>query len=162
MNTSIAMGCLGIVILALPLAARAQQRPDERMAVIAVVDSALAAVSRTDFGAFSTFMLPEAVMFAVQHVDSVRGYNATSRQAVHDTKLTDTFTERGFRHDVKIAGPVAIAWVPYDFYRNGTWSHCGVDVFTLLRTDGRWRISSLAYTVAQPPACEKHPDGPPK
>jgi hypothetical protein len=37
-----------------------------------------------------------------------------------------------------------------------------VDVFTLIRVEAGWRIASLAYTVEQPPACQAHPDGPPR
>ncbi|MDZ4862334.1 MAG: hypothetical protein SGJ01_02725 [Gemmatimonadota bacterium] len=42
-----------------------------------------------------------------------------------------------------------------------TWSHCGVDVFTLMKSEGRWRVAALVYTVEQPPVCRKHPAGPP-
>ena len=50
---------------------------------------------------------------------------------------------------------VAMVWMPYDLYVNGAWSHCGADVFTLVKSAGRWRIASMAwsarYTVAMPP-----------
>jgi hypothetical protein len=36
-----------------------------------------------------------------------------------------------------------------------------VDVVTLLETQGRWRVASLLFTIEQPPACQKHPAGPP-
>lgn len=52
-------------------------------------------------------------------------------------------------------------WLPYDIYRNGEWSHCGVDAFILLRTGDGWRIASMAWTIEQPPDCRPHPDGPP-
>ena len=45
--------------------------------------------------------------------------------------------------------------MPYDFYIDGKWSHCGVDAFTMLKSDGRWRIASLSWSVEQPPACER-------
>ena len=44
---------------------------------------------------------------------------------------------------------------------DGEWSHCGVDAFTLVRIEGDWKISSLAWSIEQPPACRQHPDGPP-
>ena len=62
----------------------------------------------------------------------------------------------------RVNGPVATVWYPYDLYVDGQWSHCGVDVFTLIRTDGQWRIATMSWSAVQPPACEKHPDGPPK
>jgi len=76
--------------------------------------------------------------------------------------VTRKVTERGFRPEARVNGPVAMVWYPYDLYLDGQWSHCGVDVFTLIRTDGQWRIATMSWSAVQPPACEKHPDGPPK
>jgi hypothetical protein len=70
--------------------------------------------------------------------------------------------ERGFRPTVLVSGPLAVVWLPYDLYVNGSWSHCGIDAFTLVRNAGAWKIAALAWTVEQPPACERHPDGPPR
>jgi hypothetical protein len=69
--------------------------------------------------------------------------------------------ERGFRPEAKVNGAIAMVWFPYDLYIDGAWSHCGVDVFTLVRANGQWRIASLAWSAEQPPVCEKHPSGPP-
>jgi hypothetical protein len=37
---------------------------------------------------------------------------------------------------IKVDGPLAIVWTPYQFYYNGTFSHCGVNSFQMLRTAG--------------------------
>ena len=71
------------------------------------------------------------------------------------------FTERGFNATARVQDRVAQVWVPYDLYRGKEWSHCGVDAFTLLKSEGRWRVASLVFTIEQPPACQKHPAGPP-
>ena len=71
------------------------------------------------------------------------------------------FEERRFDGRSEVTGDLATGWMPYDFYIDGEWSHCGVDLFTLVRVDGEWLISSLQYTVEQPPACSPHPQGPP-
>ena len=152
---------MSVAVAATPVAtARAQRVDTAATSVIATIDSALRVISRSDFASLATMMLPEATMFAVQHADSVRRYSATAQSVVATTKITSVFLERGFAHDVKVSGPLAVAWVPYDFYRDGKWSHCGIDVFTLLRVNGRWMIASLAYTTAQPPVCRPHPDKP--
>ena len=148
-------------VLLLPASLHAQSAPDERAAVLAVTDSALARISRVDLVGFTDLMLDSAVIFtAAERAGGVMvGFRrrAADRAAV----VTGTFTERGFRPEVLVSGPMAMVWLPYDFYRNGAWSHCGVDVFTLVKAAGEWRIATLAYTVQQPPACERHPDGPP-
>ena len=48
---------------------------------------------------------------------------------------------------VQVKGNIAMAWVPYDLWVNETFSHCGVDVFTLLKTLEGWKIATIAYTI---------------
>jgi hypothetical protein len=47
---------------------------------------------------------------------------------------------------VKIDGPLAIAWTPYNFYYKGKFSHCGVNSFQLVRFNGEWKIQYLIDT----------------
>ena len=61
---------------------------------------------------------------------------------------------------VELHGDVASVWAPYDFHRDGAFSHCGVDAFTLLRGDGGWVITGATYTV-ETADCPPSPLGPP-
>jgi len=47
---------------------------------------------------------------------------------------------------VKIDGPLAIVWTPYQFYYDGKFSHCGVNSFQLVRINGEWKIQYLIDT----------------
>jgi hypothetical protein len=47
---------------------------------------------------------------------------------------------------VKIDGPLAIVWTPYQFYYKGAFSHCGVDSYQLVRINGEWKIQYLIDT----------------
>jgi hypothetical protein len=47
---------------------------------------------------------------------------------------------------IKIDGPLASVWTPYQFYYNGTFSHCGVDSYQLVRLNGQWKIQYLIDT----------------
>ncbi len=47
---------------------------------------------------------------------------------------------------VKVDGPLAIAWTPYNFYYKGQFSHCGVNSFQLVRFNGEWKIQYLIDT----------------
>jgi hypothetical protein len=49
--------------------------------------------------------------------------------------------------DVKIHKNLAVAWVPYDFYANGAFHHCGINVFNLIKEDERWKITSILYSM---------------
>jgi hypothetical protein len=138
----------------------AQESPER--AAVGVADAALAAISRGDMLALTDLMLPEGVMFPTGTRDGVTRYRVRTRAEQRASTPRGKITERGFRPEVRVNGPVAMVWYPYDLYIEGKWSHCGVDVFTLIRAEGQWRIASMAWSAEQPPACEKHPDGPPK
>jgi hypothetical protein len=47
---------------------------------------------------------------------------------------------------IKIDGLLATAWAPYNFYYNGTFSHCGVNHFVLLKVNNVWKIQYLIDT----------------
>ncbi|HMU47456.1 MAG TPA: nuclear transport factor 2 family protein [Chitinophagaceae bacterium] len=54
--------------------------------------------------------------------------------------------ERIVFETIKIDGPLAIAWTPYNFYYNGQFSHCGVNSFQLVRLNGVWKIQYIIDT----------------
>ncbi len=58
----------------------------------------------------------------------------------------DSADERIQFETIKIDGPLAIVWTPYNFYLNGKFSHCGVNSFQLVRFDGIWKIQYLIDT----------------
>lgn len=58
----------------------------------------------------------------------------------------DNLDERITFDVVKIDGPLAIAWTPYQFYYKGQYSHCGVNSFQLVRFNGEWKIQYLIDT----------------
>lgn len=149
-----------LAIAAAPFWQATAQAPDARAAVIAVADSALAAISRGDVVAFTDLMVPEAVLFPTSTRDGVTTYRVRTREAQRSGSLAGV-VERGFNPQAMVSGGVAMVWLPYDLYINGAWSHCGADVFTLAKTENKWRIVSMAWSAEQPPVCEKHPAGPP-
>ena len=131
-------------------------------AVLAVADSALMAITAGNWIGLTSLMLPDAQTSSTRERDGQIVYRM---RTVADTRATapgPMITERGFDADVRIAGAMAVVWMPYDLYLDNKWSHCGVDVFTMVRVNDRWRISNLTYSVEQPPACRRHPLGPPK
>jgi hypothetical protein len=69
--------------------------------------------------------------------------------------------ERMWSPVVHIQGSIATVWAPYDFHIDGTFSHCGIDTATLIRTARGWQIAALVYTT-QRTGCAPSPLGPPK
>ena len=58
----------------------------------------------------------------------------------------DSADERISFETIKIDGPLAMVWTPYNFYYNGAFTHCGVNSFQLVRFDSVWKIQYLIDT----------------
>jgi hypothetical protein len=140
----------------------AQSQDADRAAILAVVDSAMARISRNDFAATAELMLPDAMTYRVATTGDPTRYGADTRDEFAKVVPQQQLIERGFDPEVKISGRIATVWLPYDFHVDKKWSHCGVDTFTMLKVGDTWRIAVLAWTVEQPPACKPHPAGAPQ
>lgn len=149
------------IVLGAPCAALAQGTDLEEREVLIVAEAALAAVTAEDVIALTDLMVDEALIFTVSGSDNDLRYSIRTRAEQRRRGFSGDIVERGFNPRVLIASGLATVWLPYDLYVNGSWSHCGVDSFSLLRIDGEWKILTMGWTVEQPPACERHPDGPP-
>ena len=67
-------------------------------------------------------------------------------EAISEKDPSVTYDERISSYEIKIDGPMAVAWTPYKFYINGNFSHCGVNVFSLVKRKENWRITSIMDT----------------
>ena len=54
--------------------------------------------------------------------------------------------ERISIESIHVDANLASAWVPYEFYYNSSFSHCGVNSFQLVRMQGGWKIIFLVDT----------------
>jgi hypothetical protein len=50
-------------------------------------------------------------------------------------------------------GSLARVWAPYTFWMGEKKSHCGIDDFQLVRRDGRWIVTDLAFTMEPTDTC---------
>jgi hypothetical protein len=143
-----------------PQGADAGADAESRTEIIAAAQTVLDAINEADPDLLRTVMLPDARIVATG-----RGPASSSTVGQMADMLGEgeqRYTERMWSPQVAVDGPIASVWTPYDFYLDGEFSHCGIDAFHLIETDGEWLVQDLIYTVRQPPACEMHPDGPPR
>jgi len=56
------------------------------------------------------------------------------------------FEERLLDYKIQIDGTMAHVWTPYEFYVNGSFSHSGVNSFTLFSENNQWKIVHLIDT----------------
>jgi hypothetical protein len=158
-TTRVLAAAVSLVLLA-PVS-RAQTADVDITAAIAVADSVLVALSSGDNATLKRLTLDSAIVGGAGVRNGVERLSLGSWSPYTSRTGPSEFTERGFGATARVQDRVAQVWLPYDLYTGKTWSHCGVDVFTLLKSEGRWRVASLIYTIEQPPACQKHPAGPP-
>ncbi|CAM1359628.1 putative lumazine-binding [Tenacibaculum sediminilitoris] len=63
--------------------------------------------------------------------------------SIANKKAEHTYLEKLLSWDVKIDGNLASVWIPYEFYLNGKFSHCGANSFQLFNNNGKWEIIYL-------------------
>ena len=136
----------------------------QRAEILATVQGVFDALGG-DAGKLSAVMMPDVTMRSNSvEEDGTVASSTSTVEGLRDRIISSgsTMVERMFDSKVMVSGPIATVWTPYDFYTGGEFSHCGIDVVTLLHTQEGWRIMSLDWSRQQPPDCQLHPDGPPQ
>lgn len=59
---------------------------------------------------------------------------------------SELWDEQIYKEKISVDGPMAIVWAPYKFVLGGKFSHCGVNVFTLIKLSSGWKITSVTDT----------------
>ena len=67
-------------------------------------------------------------------------------EAIGSIPKTATIEEKILSYTYSIDGTMAIAWMPYEFYFNDKLSHSGVNVFTMFKDEGTWKVVSIIDT----------------
>lgn len=60
------------------------------------------------------------------------------------TTGTVKLEERLYDPQIRIDDDIAVVWSPYTVFFDGKIDHCGTNIFSLIRRDGRWLISNVA------------------
>jgi hypothetical protein len=144
-------------------AATAQERGESaQAAVLAVVQQFFDGMTAADAEASRATLVPDGQYYSLR--SDLKG--VVLRRRTHEEylaglgKAKERLLERIWDPKVTVQDRIATVWAPYDFHRDGKFSHSGVDVFTLVHTDDGWKIAGLVFTV-EPNSPSKHPAGPP-
>ena len=119
----------------------------EEEAVLAVAQKVFDGINTKNADLIRTNMTPEAILYAT--VNGVARHSSLEDFTSQVAGASDAFHERMFESTVHIQDGIAMIWADYDFHVNGTFSHCGVDTFSLVKTREGWKVASLIYTVQQ-------------
>lgn len=139
--------CLCISLKILLIIPSSAQSAGEKEKVLQVVQQFFNAMENLDSLSFRNVFLPDARNYYILKNDSI----SVGSQNPFDFKLKeDLIIRESMRKEgviVQVHQNIAMVWAPYDLWVNGNYSHCGVDVFTLLNTKKGWKIASLSYTI---------------
>ncbi len=67
--------------------------------------------------------------------------------------------ERFWDEELVIRDQFATFIAAYDFWIDGEFSHCGTDVFDMIKIDGQWKIGNMKFTIVRE-GCSASPLGP--
>ena len=123
----------------------------EHDAILSVVDGFMTAISTNDFALLSRLRL-EGGTNAIERPGPSGATLVTRRPFTPDGLKPGEYRERYWDPIVHVRGKIAVVWTPYEFWQAGKTSHCGIDVFELVKEEGGWRIGNMMWTV-EPDAC---------
>ena len=156
-----AMRALAIVmVLCAAGAARAQSPAAEQEAVLKTVQAFFDTMSARDVDGARKVLQEQGRFHAMRLRDGKPDVRAFSNEEYFaDLQASkQTMRERIWNPEVRVHGPIASMWAPYDFWIDGKFSHCGVDQFDLIKTADGWKIAGGVYTVER--KCAPSPLGP--
>jgi hypothetical protein len=148
------------VVLAATALVRAQSPATERDAVLKTVQVFFDTMNARDVDGARKVLQPQGRFHAMR----LAGGKPDPHAFANEEYLADlqgskqTMRERIWNPDVRIHGLIATITAPYDFWIDGKQSHCGTDVFDLIKTEEGWKIAGGVYTVES--KCDASPLGP--
>ena len=138
------------------------QPPEAEREVAAVAQRFLEALSAADTATLAGLLAPGATIHSVREGEGGASLRVVTREDFLASLggETEQLLERMWEPTVLVRGGVAMVWTPYDFHLNGSFSHCGIDVFTLLKGEEGWQVTGITYNVVRE-GCQPSPLGPP-
>jgi hypothetical protein len=149
MRPSFRLTIAALLVLAPSISAQTAAVPDEREAVLAVVQRLWDGMKTRDTALVRSLFDASASLTRI----STRGGGARVQitpvsgfiEALG--RSTESWNERMYAPEVRIDGALATVWTEYDFHLGTQFSHCGVDAFQLLKTSEGWKIVALSDTA---------------
>ena len=125
----------------------------------AIAQKLFDAMKTHDAAAATALFLPGATLASV-NAEGKASVTPFEKFVEHIGASKSSWLERTWNPRVLEQGSIATVWAEYDFHLNGKFSHCGIDAFTLLKTESGWKIASISDT-RQTSGCTPSPLGSP-
>ena len=115
-----------------------------------VIETFFEAFHQKDTTFLKDFFMHDARLTSVQNsLDGVRTKEESVEEfikAIGSIPDDLSFEERLLGFKVVDASGMTLVLTPYEFYVNGRFSHCGTNVFTLVKKESKWKILALYDT----------------
>jgi len=124
------------------VAAPAHALTHDEQAVLAPVQGVLDGIAKRDKAIIRAQLLPGGMATFVRkkEVHQVSYEAFLERPMPPDTTKLE---ERIYNPLIRVDDDIAVVWAAYDFFIDGKVDHCGTDIFTLVRHDGKWLVSGI-------------------
>jgi len=133
-----------LLILLLSFHPLSAQHPKE------VIETFFEAFHQKDTTFLKDFFMHDARLTSVQNsLDGVKAKEESVEdfiKAIGSIPDDLSFEERLLDFNVVDASGMTLVLTPYEFYVNGRFSHCGTNVFTLVKKESKWKILALYDT----------------
>lgn len=137
-------------VLFAALTSTASAQVNEQEAVKGVVNNLFTAMRTSDTVLLKSVFAPDMILQSVVNKRDGSVGLITEKAAAFiksiGTPHKEVYDERIVITDVKVDGPLASVWAPYKFYVGSTFSHCGVNVFQLMKAADGWKIIYIVDT----------------
>ena len=142
-----------LLLLLCPLLAMSQQKTSDEDQIKAVILKTFSAMKSVDSVALKSCFTSNAML----HISQVKPEGNALREVPSDKFIQNVMTRKPGDMDERVLswGPILIdqeiatAWVPYEFYFNGKFTHKGVDVFIFVKSGNEFKIKTLLYNMHQ-------------
>ncbi|MBV7266149.1 nuclear transport factor 2 family protein [Erythrobacter ani] len=145
-------GLSALAAIALLFAAPAHANPAdegaEQARVIEAVQAFMAGFNAKDTEAMATHSIDCATVTVIEEQDGEDRLRTQPLEVlIAGISAADADIEEPiWDMTVMQQGPVATVVANFDFLIDGMRSHCGTNVFNLVRVDGEWKIAGIAYS----------------
>lgn len=142
-----------ILAAALAFATPVAAADAEDAAILAQVERFFGGMRAQDAAALNAVVLDDATLTSqAVRPDGVRLRRTPAKGWIEGVSGQVGLDERMWDPVVMRRGPIAMVWAPYEFRVNGKSTHCGIDVFDMVKVEGTWKIAHLMWTQ-EPGAC---------
>lgn len=157
MKRKISLSAVAALFLFAACMNAAAQTAADKKAVADVVDQLFAKMAAAEPEAIRALQTPQSQLVAIARGKDKKNHVQTYSAEAFSNFFTNKdakIEERMYAPKVQVDGDLAMYWGRYVFFAGGKLSHCGLNTFHLVRTEGVWKIAGAASTI-DPDSCTK-------